>query len=93
MNDRLFALRLRRGVLLARIDVQRGQLTEYASDWKGQLTIADQGMAIIRFFRAHPLLVAGISALVIVRRKRVAGLISGALLIRKGYRFIAAFLQ
>jgi hypothetical protein len=93
MNDRMFALRQRRSVLLARTDAQRGQLAELTSNWKGQLTLADQGMAIVRFFRDYPLLIAGITALVVVRRRRFAGLVSGILRIRKGYRFVAGFLQ
>jgi hypothetical protein len=93
MNDRMLALRQRRTVLLARIDSQRVQLEEFTSGWKGQLTLADQGMAIIRYVRAHPILIGALSALVVVRRRRFAGLISGALLIQKGYRFITGFLQ
>ena len=96
MNDRMFALRQRRIALLARIDTQRDQLAGSATKWKRQLALADQGMAILRFFRAHPLLVAGVSAVVVVRRRRVAGLVSAALLLRKmlrGYRNISGLLQ
>lgn len=97
MNDRLFVLRQRRIELLARIDAQRGQLAEFATSWKGQLALADRGMAIVRFLRAHPLLVAGVSAVVVVRnRRRLAGLASAALMIRKilrNYRYISGLLQ
>ncbi len=97
MNDRLFVLRQRRIALLARIDAQRSLLAGCASDWKGQLAVADQGMAIVRFLRAHPLLVAGVSAVVVMRnRRRLAGLASAALMIRKmlkNYRYISGLLQ
>ncbi|MBU1424797.1 MAG: YqjK-like family protein [Gammaproteobacteria bacterium] len=93
MNDRMFALRQRRGELLAKIDVQRGQLAGIASSWKGQLAIADQGLAVVRFFRAHPLLIAGLSVFVVVRRRGGAGLISSALMILRSYRFLTGFLQ
>ena len=93
MNDRMLALRLHRGELLARIDVQRGQLTEIASTWEGRLAAADRGIAIVRFFRAHPLLLAGLSALILVRRRGVAGLIRSALLVWKGYRLFTGYRQ
>ncbi len=96
MNDRQLVLRQRRTELLARIDAQRGQLAELASGWKGQLVLADQGLAIVRFLRAHMLLVAGVSAVVVVRRRRFAGLVSAAFLIRKilrRYRYISGLLH
>lgn len=93
MNDRMLALRQRRGELLARVEVQRGQLAEIASSWEDQLGIADQGLAVVRFFRAHPLLIAGLSVFVVVRRRGVAGLISSAFLIRKSYQVLADFLH
>lgn len=96
MNDRQFVLRQRRIELLAKIDAQRGQLAELATDWKGQLVLADQGLAIVRFLRAHLLLVAGVSAVVVVRRRRFSGFVSAALLIRKmvrRYRYICGLLQ
>ncbi len=97
MNDRLFVLRQRRIALLARIDAQRGELAEFATSWKGPLALADRGMSIVSFLRAHPLLVAGVSAVVVVRnRRRLARLASAALMIRKmlrNYRYIIGLLQ
>jgi hypothetical protein len=93
MSDRMLALRQRRGELVARIDVQRGQLAEIASTWEGKLAVADQGIAIVRFFRTHPLLLAGLSVLIVVRRRGIAGLIRSALLAWKGYRLFTGYRQ
>lgn len=91
MNDRMLALRQRRGELVARIDVQRGQMTELASTWEGRLAAADRGISIVRFFRTHPLLLAGLSVLIVVRRRGIAGLIRSSLLVWKGYRLVTAY--
>jgi hypothetical protein len=93
MNERMLELRQRRGELLARIDVQRGQLAEIASSWEGPLSLADHGVSIVRFLRGHPLLVAGVVAFVVQRRRGVAGLFKRALQVWKGYRYFADLWQ
>ena len=93
MSDRSFDLRQRRGELVARIDMQRGQLAEFASDWQGSFALADQGLSIARFLRTYPLLLAGLAVVVVWRKRRVAGLIRGGLLVWKGYRLATRYLQ
>jgi YqjK-like protein len=78
MSERMFELRQRRGELLARIEMQRGQLAEITSAWKGPLEVADQGVSVLQFLRGHPLLVAAIAAIVFARRRSVAGLLKTA---------------
>lgn len=80
----------RRQELLARIDMQRGQVAEIGRRWETPLAIADQGVAAARFLRSHPVLVAGAAALLLVRRRGVVGLAKGAWMVWKGYRSIAA---
>lgn len=80
----------RRQELLARIDMQRGQVAEIGRRWETPLAIADQGVAAARFLRSHPVLVAGVAALLLVRRRGVVGLAKGAWMVWKGYRSIAA---
>lgn len=89
MNERMLELRQRRGELLARIDAQRGQLAGIASTWEGPLALADRGVSVLRFLRGHPLLVAGAVALIVLRRRGVAGLFRRALLVWKGYRYFS----
>lgn len=91
MNERMLELRQRRGELLARIAVQRGQIGEMASRCEGPLALADQGVAALRFLRGHPLLVGGVAALVVWRRKGMAGLLRRSWLLWKGYRYFVNF--
>lgn len=70
--------------------MQRGQVAEIGRRWETPLAIADQGVAAVRFLRSHPVLVAGIAALLLVRRRGVVGLAKGAWMVWKGYRAIAA---
>lgn len=93
MNKRMLELRQRRAELLARVETQRGQLAEIESSWKGPLALADQGVSILRFLRGHPLALAGVVALVVLRRRNVVDLFSRALLVWKGYRYFADLTQ
>lgn len=91
MNSQMLAVMQRRGELLARIAAQREQLAEAGTRWQTPLALADQGLAIVRFLRARPVLVAGVVALFVIRRRGVMGLARGGWLAWKGYRYFAAF--
>ncbi|OGT00412.1 MAG: hypothetical protein A3F73_04220 [Gallionellales bacterium RIFCSPLOWO2_12_FULL_59_22] len=80
----------RRGELLARISSQREQLSEIGTCWKRPLALADQGLAVVNFLSSRPVLVAGVAALFIIRRRGVMGLARNGLLMWKGYRYFAA---
>ena len=84
-NDKLSELTQRRSELLARIALQREQMTEIKTEWDAPLAVADQGVAAVHFLRRHPLLVAGTMAFVVIRRHRVAGLMWGVWRVWKGY--------
>jgi hypothetical protein len=77
MNDPMFELMQNRSKLLARIAAQRELMTGIEADWRAPLALADRGVAVVRFLRCHPLLVAGVS---------VVGLMWGVWRARKGYR-------
>ena len=79
MNKRMLELRQQRAGLRARVETQRGQLADIGSSWKGPLALADQGVSILRFLRGHPLALAGVVALVVLRRRNVVDLFSRAL--------------
>jgi hypothetical protein len=87
MNEKMFELKQSRGELLARIAAQREQMTEIGTHWRTPLALADEGVAVVRFSRCHPLLVAGVVAFFVIRRRGVAGLVSGVWRVWKGYRY------
>ncbi|HEU0282750.1 MAG TPA: YqjK-like family protein, partial [Gallionella sp.] len=63
MNKQMLEVMQRRGELLARIASQREQVAEIGARWQAPLTLADQGLAAMRFLRSNPVLVAGVAAL------------------------------
>lgn len=89
MNKQMSAVMQRRGELLARIAAQREQVAGVGARWKAPLALADQGLAVVRFLRSHPVLVAGVAALIVIRRRSVVGLLRGGWRVWKGYRFLA----
>lgn len=74
MNNQLHEVMLRRSELLLRIAMQRNEVVEMGSRWETPLSHADQGLEILRFFRSHLALTAGIAALIAVRRRGFFGL-------------------
>lgn len=88
MNEQMLAVMQRRGELLAKIAAQRGQVAQIGARWQAPLALADQGLAVVRFLRSHPALVAGVVALFVIRRRGVVGLVKGGWRVWKGYRFL-----
>jgi hypothetical protein len=86
MNEKMSKLMQSRGELLARIASQREQITEIGTLWRTPLALADQGVVAVLFLRRHPLLVAGVVSLFVIRRRGVAGLVRGVWRMWKGYR-------
>lgn len=80
----------RRAELQAKIAAQRGQLVEMGAQWQMPLAIADQGVAVVRFIRANPVLIAGVAALLVIRRRGAAGLMVGIWRMWKTYRYFTA---
>lgn len=78
----------KRGELLAKIAAQREQVTEIGTRLQAPLSLADRGLAAIRFVRSNPLLVAGVAALFVIRRHGVIGLVLGVWRVWKGYRYL-----
>jgi YqjK-like protein len=86
MNEKMFELMERREKLLARIAAQRVQMTEIGSHFRSPLSLADRGVAVARFFRFHPSLVAGVAAFFLIRRRSMAGLVWGVWRLWKVFR-------
>lgn len=91
MNDQMLALKQRRSELLANIAEQREQVAEIGTCLRSPLALADQGLVVVRFLRSRPVLVAGVAALFVIRRRGMASLVKGAWRVWKGYRQLSAF--
>lgn len=90
MNKQMALVMQRRGELLARISVQREQVAMLGARWQAPLALADQGLAVVRYLRARPVLVAGVVALLIIRRRGLVGLARSGWMAWKGYRYFTA---
>ena len=90
MNSQMLMVKQRRGELLARIAAQREQVAQIGTRWQAPLALADQGLVVVRFLRSHPVLVASVVALFVIRRRGVVGLMKGGWRVWKGYRFLTA---
>lgn len=78
MKARLIDLELRRRRLRVRIAAQRLELADLASQWRGPLHVADSVIDVLRFLRAHPVLVAGAAGLLAWRRSGPVGVARAA---------------
>jgi len=87
MNKQMLEVMQRRGELLSRIATQREQIAGMGARWQAPLAVADQGLAAMRFLRSNPVLVAGVAALLVVRRRGLIGLMRGVWRVWKGYRY------
>lgn len=79
MSKPLREIMRKRGELVARIAAQREQVTLASARWKAPLAVADQGLAAVRYVRSHPLILAGVVALLAIRRNSVIGVAGTAL--------------
>lgn len=90
MNKQMALVMQRRGELLARISAQREQVAVLGACWQAPLALADQGLVAVRYLRARPVLVAGVLALLIIRRRGLVGLARNGWMAWKGYRYFTA---
>jgi len=88
MNERMLAVMQRRGELLAKITSQREQVVQIGARLEKPLALADQGLAVLRFMRSRPLLVAGVAALLVWRRRGALGVMKLGWRAWKGYRYL-----
>lgn len=91
MNDHMLALLQRHNELLARIAMQREQVAELGARLETPLAFAEKGLAAVRFLRSVPVLSAVLVALLVNRRRILAGLVKGVWRLWKGYRKLSAF--
>jgi len=89
MNKRSIAVMHRRKVLLAKISTQREQLSDLARRWQPVLQMADRGLQAAGFMRRHPVLLAGLAGLVVVRRSGVQGLLKNTWRFVRAWRYVS----
>lgn len=65
MNEKLLKLTQRRERLVLEAAKQRVQLAQAIEVWREPLALAEQGLAIIRFIKKHPILMAASTALLV----------------------------
>lgn len=90
MNERLLGVRQRRGELLRIIAAQRETLAESAARWQYPLAMLDKGWSVASHLRRYPLLVTAIGALLVTRRRGLAGALKWGLVVWRGYRYLDA---
>lgn len=73
MNGELQRLAERRNRLVTRAAVQRLMLARQLAPWQPRLALADRGIAVFRYVRRHPALLAGAGVLVAALRPRLSG--------------------
>ncbi len=78
----------RRKELLDRIAVQREHLGAEAVRWQGAIRVADQAWQAVVFCRRHPVLLAGLTGLALLRKNSLKGVFSTGWRLWKGYRFL-----
>jgi len=88
MNERMLAVMQRRGELLTKITSQREQVAQAGARWQTPLALADQGLVVLRFLRSRPVLVAGVAALLVWRRRGMVGVVKTGWRVWKGYRYL-----
>lgn len=90
MNKHLDEVLQRRGELLTKITDEREQLAGIAAQWQPRLVLVDKGISAVRYVRANPLWVAGVTALLLFRRHGAFSLFKGGWQMWKRYRSIAS---
>ena len=91
---RLDQIHVRRERLLARSAAQRDELALLLAPLKGPLAVADRGIAVAQYARAHPGLVAIAAAIfVVLSPKRAFRWARRAFAVWRGYRWAARALN
>ena len=73
MNKTLTRLAERRTQLVTQAAAQRTALAHDLEPWRARLALADQGIAVIRYVKRHPALLAGAALLIAALSPRHVG--------------------
>lgn len=89
MDERRLKVLQRRHELQMKIAAQRRALAEIEENWQPVMQLADQAVVGVRFMRSHPVLIAAVAGLVVVRRRGVSGLVKGIWRAWKAWRYVS----
>jgi small neutral amino acid transporter SnatA (MarC family) len=93
VNRRLAQIQVRRERLLAKAAAQRDEVTLLLSPWATPLAVADRGVAVVTYVRAHPsLALVAVAALVVLSPKRAFRWARTGFAAWRGYRWAVAAL-
>lgn len=70
MQQRMIEIMRRREQLIARASMQRSEVSRACRSWEKSIGIIDRGLAVAMFFREHPVLLAGVTALLMALGRR-----------------------
>ena len=89
MNRRRLAqIHVRREHLLAKAAAQREEVALLLEPWRAPLAVADKGVAVAAYVRAHPsIVVVAVAALVAISPKRAFRWARRAFALWRGYRW------
>ena len=91
--DDLTEIRRRKERLIARCAADRVAIAEAFHNLRGPIAVVERAMAVTRFLRSHPLIVAAVVAgLIGFRRGSVAGLVTRGLAVWRTWRAISPWL-
>ncbi len=91
VNKQMFEVMQRRAELLSKIATQREQVAATAMRWQAPLALADKGLAAVRFLRSNPVLVAAALAVIAIRRRNVAGMLTAGWRMWRWYKSAKSF--
>ena len=91
-SQKMRELEQRRELLLARIALQRVRLSLELHNLEQPIRMVDRGIAVVHYLKAHPVLVAaGVAALTVVGRRRIAAWVGRGWVAWRGLRTLASW--
>jgi hypothetical protein len=92
-TDRLNEFARHKERLITRIEQQRGTLSGEWHTWEKPAALVDRGIAVVRFFKSHPLLItAGLALVVALRLHKFKGWLGRGLMLWRFWRSASTWL-
>jgi YqjK-like protein len=90
VNRRLDQIAVRRERLLAKAAAQREEVALLLTPWHAPLAVADKGLSVAAYLRAHPsIVIVAVAALVVLSPKRAYRWARRSFAVWRGYRWAA----
>jgi len=91
-TERWVEIARRKERLTARAEAERGAIAASVEGLRAPIAVADRALAVARFFREHPLLLAAAIAVVTaLRRRNPIGLVGRGLAVWRAWRLLASW--